>query len=224
MKIKNTKQKIVWGLFLCFVLSSCLSTMGLQIKNKSNHQLNPINNENNIFLEQKVITLNYNFSDPVLEDDDEYIYISVEESDFNHLADGAPVLPVKLDLHEFEFGSEIISIDYETNSPEIMSLKKKLSFGKCSPLGTYMDEDVYGSSNLYPYDWISFHTGGGLLNDKHRTFLSVRIYPARYKPLDDQLLYINQITLTITYKEPKESLLGENTVYDDWIAFVIATD
>lgn len=215
MKIKNVKQKFVWGLIICFVLSSCFPAMGSQVKAESPKSYIS-DNEVGFFYgsEPEVLTLEFSFSDPVITEDSEFSYVSVEESDFNHIADGAPVLPVKLALQEFTFGTEIISVDYELSSPETLYLEKKLSFGKCSPKGTDMDEDIYGSSNLYPSDWVTYHTGGGLSNDQLRTFFAARIYPVRYKPLDDQLQYINHITLNITYEEPDQPLHSENTVYD----------
>jgi len=214
MKSRNIKQKMALGLVICFILSSCFPAMGLHIKKNSQDLVNSTNNKNIIFSEPVVLTLEFSFSDPALEEDDEYMYVSVGESDFNHIADGAPVLPVKLALQELMFGSEIISVEYEISSPGTMSLTKKLSFGKCSPRGTDMDGDIYNSSNLYPSDWVSFHTGGGLSYGDHKTFLSTRIYPVRYSPLNNQIQYINQITLNITYQEPDQPILDENTDYD----------
>lgn len=214
MNIKNFKNKLVWAMVICFILSSCLPAMGLQTKNDTNDLIKSANNKNNIFSDPEVMVLDLYFSDPVIEEHGEYINVYVGESDFYHIADGTPVLPVKLVLQEFTFGTEIISVGYEISSSTTIPITKKLSFGKISPRGTDMDEDIYESSNLYPSDWISYHTGGGLSFGNHKTFLSIRIYPVRYSPLNDEIQHIDQITLTITYQEPGQAILNENSEYE----------
>jgi len=210
MKIKNIKQKLVWGIVICFILSSYLPAVGLQIKNKTSFQKNVIINTS----EPEILTLEFHFSDPIIEENGEVASVFVEESDFNHIADGAPVLPVKLFLQEFAFGTEILSVEYETSSFQSMSIPNKLSFGKISPRGTDQDEDIYGSSNLYPSSWISYHTGGGLSFGNHKTFLSIRSYPVRYLPLDDQIQYISDIVITVTYLEPDQPILPDESLYE----------
>jgi len=214
MIIMNINRKVVVGLIICFVLSSCYPAIGLQQKINPDDTVVLINNKNIIYSNSELLTLEFSFSDPVIENDEDYIYISVEESDFNHIADGAPVLPVKLPLQEFMFGTDIISVEYEISAPVTIPITKKLSFGKCSPRGTDMDEDIYYSSNLYPSDWVTYHTGGGLSYGDHKTFLSPRIYPVRYSPLNDEIQYINHIILNITYQEPEQSLLNGNTEFE----------
>jgi len=212
--IKN-KQKIVIGLVICFILSVCYPAMGLQAEAIPKQGFSSVKNSDISFRsEPNYINLDFSFSDPVITEDDEYSYVSVAEADFNHIADGEPVLPVKLVLEEFIFGTEIISVTYEISTPVTVSLLKKISFGRISPRGTDMDEDIYGSSNLFPADWVTYHTGGGLSGDNLKTFLAVRIYPARYNPLDDELQYVTQISLNITYAEPDQPPINENSDYD----------
>ena len=161
--------------------------MGFPTKNEANDLTESTINKSNIFSDPDVIVLDLYFSYPIVEEHGEYMNVYIGESDFNHIADGAPVLPVKLVLQEFTFGTEIISVDYEISSSTTIPITKKLSFGKISPRGTDMDEDIYESSNLYPSDWISYHTGGGLSEGDPTTFLSLRVYPVRYYPQEDQL-------------------------------------
>ena len=201
------KQRLVFVVVICFVLSGFIPAMGNQIKDTSLN--NPI-----VGSEIKTIELEYHFSDPYLKNHGEYICVYVDESNFNSISDGVPVLPVNLTTLEFPLGTKIISVEYGTPSFETMSLSKKLSFGKCSPLGTEMDEEIYDNSNPFPTSWVTYHTGGGLSNDEHTTFLVIRIYPVRYLPLDDQIQYINQITLTITYQEPDQPVIDQKDITD----------
>ena len=148
MRIMNVKQKLVWGVIICFVLSSFFSAMGLQIKDKSSNSSTYANNIGTIFgSEPETLILEFHFSDPYLRDHDEYVCVYVDESDFNSISDGVPVLPVNLTVLEFPLGTEILSVEYENSQPATMSLTKKLSFGKISPLGTDMDEEIYERSD-----------------------------------------------------------------------------
>lgn len=209
--IKN-KQMIVIGLITCFILSACYPAMGLQTDSTSDKEFSNVTNSKILSgSEPSYINLDFSFSDPVITDDDEFSYVSVAEADFNHIADGEPVLPVKLILEEFNFGTEIISVTYEISTPITLSLLNKMSFGRCSPRGTDFDEDIYQSSELFPSDWVTYHTGGGLSGEEHKTFFSARIYPVRYNPIDDEIQYIKQISINITYEEPDVPLIDENT-------------
>ena len=215
MKIRNVKKKLVWVLIICFVISSFFSAVGLHIKDKSSNDFTFVNNTGVLFdSEPETLILEFNFSDPYLREHGEYAYVYVDESDFNSISDGVPVLPVNLTVFEFPLGTEILSVEYENSQSETMFLAKKLSFGKCSPRGTDMDEEIYESSNPFPSNWVSYHTGGGLSNEKHTTFLAIRVYPVRYLPLDDQLQYINQITVTVIYQEPDQPVIDKNTIVD----------
>jgi len=215
MKFINLKQKLVICLVFCFVLSSCFTAIGLNAKSISTNSLEKINNICVFYgSEPEEMVLEFDFSDPYFKDYGDYVCVYVDETDFNSISDGVPVLPVELNVLEFPLGTNIISVEYEDPSFETMSLTKKLSFGKCSPIGTDMDEDIYENSNLFPNNWLTYHTGGGLSNEEHVTFLTIRVYPVRYLPLDNQIQYINQITITITYQEPDQPLIDDNDITD----------
>jgi len=166
------------------------------------------------YSEGQTMELSYDFSIPNVLEDDQYAYISLAESDFSHIADGAPVLPVKLVTNEFVFGTLILSIDYEISPVVTQDINNKISFGLISPRGTDFDEDIYDNPSLYPIDWITYHKGGGLIDNQLKTFLSIRIYPVRYSPMDDQIQYITSIKLNITYQEPVEQLCNGDPTYD----------
>ena len=209
MKIKNYRDKLAIIVIICFFLSSSISALGV-------HEFNKLNDPGKkvTYLETSTMDFEFDFSDPTFEENGEYVNVYIEQSDFNHIADGTPVLPVKLVVQEFTFGTEIISVDYEISTPETISISKKISFGKCSPRGTQGDSDIYDSSNLYPVDWVTYHTGGGLSFGEHKTFLSIRIYPIRYSPMNDEIQNINHISLSITYEEPERGLLNDRSDYD----------
>ena len=146
------------------------------------------------------LTREFIFSEPTFEEHSGYINVYVEESDFNMIGDGRPILPVKLYQIELPFGSEILSVEYEISEPETISLDKKLAFGQYSPRGTLEDEEIYLSSEMYPIDWVTYQLGGGLSEGMRRTFVVIRVYPIRYEPKKDEIKFVDNIKVEVAYK------------------------
>jgi len=94
-----------------------------------------------------------------------------------------------------------------------MILSKKLSFGACSTTATENDT-IYKESQMYPSNIIYYHTGGGLSNNEHKTFLTVRVYPIIYNPLKNEIGFIRNVKVNINYKEPEKPLLKDKNGYD----------
>ncbi len=70
-----------------------------------------------------------------------------------------------------------------------------------------MDLSIYKSEDSYPENWVSYHTGGGLYYGERTTFLILKVYPVRYIPDDNQIEFIRNITVSITYQEPIEPII-----------------
>jgi hypothetical protein len=118
------------------------------------------------------------------------------------------------------FGSKIIDFEYVHSSPGIIDLTGRLPVGKAT-IDMYHEQSshiigtgVYDDPDPYPNDWISYYAGGGLSFGEHTSYLSVRVYPARYFPVENQLWYIEEITVTISYIEPDEPLIDDTDMYD----------
>ncbi len=82
------------------------------------------------------IELKFSFSIPEVVPYDNYSIVRVNGTNHNpfeffNYDPGKPVLPVNLSLFNLEFGSKIISLDYEHSTPEIMNLSSPLIFGRC---------------------------------------------------------------------------------------------
>jgi hypothetical protein len=70
-----------------------------------------------------------------------------------------------------------------------------------------MDLNIYKSEDSYPENWVYYHTGGGLYYGERTTFLILKVYPVRYIPGDNQIEFIRNITVSITYQEPIEPII-----------------
>jgi hypothetical protein len=146
-----------------------------------------------------------------------YSVIRVKETNHNQIIlfnydPGKPVMPANISVFTLPFGSRILQVDYEHSDIEVIPCCSKASTITPKP------GDFQSSANSaqltkhldeypYPVDWVSYHTGGGLWYGQRTTFLVVRVYPARFLADTNEIEHIQNITVSITYEEPKEPLI-----------------
>ena len=218
---KNSINKMLaTGLIIFFVASSCTSAFGSQAKESDVNKIICSDSKS----DTKYIELEFSFSNPEVVKNGDYWIVRVNETNHNRyvlfdLNPGKPVLPVNISVFELVFGSEILTVEYEHSTPQIIDLPGKLAF--CAAVydnidseKVPMDKSIYESSGPYPSDWVSYHTGGGLSYGEHTTFFVLRVYPVRYFPEDNQVQFIQTITINISYKEPQEPILKDNDACD----------
>ena len=222
MKYYNFKKLIVVGLFIIFSISSCIPAFGTQTEKSELKRTDYLTVDSEI----KYIEIEHSFSDPEIVKHGNYWVVRVNETNHNRLVlfdmdPGKPVLPVNISVFELIFGAEIINVEYEHSTPEIIDLQGQLAFCRASydsikygRMEIPMDKTIYESSEPYPPDWVFYHTGGGLSQGEHTTYLSARVYPVRYFPAENQLQFIQTITINISYREPSEPILEDNDAYD----------
>ena len=171
MKINLIKKVLMFSIVFTIIILNCFSVVG---NNTFNQYTKPVS-----FSEPKSIILEFNFSDPIIIVNDEDIWVYVNETDLNMIIPGKPVLPVNITELLFEFGTEIIDIEYNSSTPEIIDIPGRLVHGlqlkydliKDSLLKDGIETLSDGSSDPFPFDWISNHTGGGLSFGDHVSFL-----------------------------------------------------
>ncbi|MFH1013731.1 MAG: C25 family cysteine peptidase [Thermoplasmatota archaeon] len=167
----------------------------------------------------KELHINITFSDLTIETHGTAIAIRVPESNFNMIRADYPVLPAFITTYELPFGSIIHNVVYSPSTPEIIPIYGVLPKGRYQ-YDTLLKEqirpqDTEGQlTDIYPDDWGSFHTGGGLSNNEHVTFFTLRMYPVRYDRDAQELLFVRNVTVTVTYEEPQIPILNYNDVYD----------
>jgi hypothetical protein len=135
-----------------------------------------------------------------------------------------PILPMYSTKMTFPFGTKIQGITAQTGQVKSMELSKTIVPAPTpvfvgienSEGGEYiMDQSIYNSNELYPNEWFEYYTGGGLdKNGDHKTFLILRVFPVRYSPGTDTVNYIEDIQLTVKYKEPETNPFPQTSVYD----------
>ena len=221
--INKTRNRILAiGLMILFIISSCIPAFGSHLKN--NFTLFSPGEKTHLLSESdiKYIEIDIDFSYPEIVPYDDYVIIRLKEADLNRMDPGKPVLPVNLSIFELPFGTKIIDVEYEHSTPIIYNLTGKIAFGSMpvidninsSQSKSSMDTDVYEGPDQYPSEWIFYHTGGGLSYGAHKTFFVLRVYPVIYIPLNNQIQFIEDITVNVSYMEPEEPPLDENSIYD----------
>jgi len=166
-----------------------------------------------IVFDGETITLEYGFTEPRFGKYENYSIVYVDEADFSDIHDGRPTIPVKSKTYEFPLGTKIKDVIYEHSEPEVISLDEKIFYGSCST-ATTEDPAFYNTNKSYPSSFVSYHTGGGLINDTIKTFLTVRVNPFLYRPTDYEIDFIEEAKVTIVYEEPEEPILEEKNECD----------
>ena len=208
----NSKKVLTLLMISIFITSSCLNAIGSQLQIDKNKLYKTIN------YDTKTIELKFNFSIPKVIPYNNYSIVRVNETNHNpfeffNYEPGKPLLPVNISIFYLEFGSKIINLDYEHSDPEILNLSSTLIFGRASIDNGIdnnfipMDLSIYNNKETYPENWVDYHTGGGLNYGERTTFLVLRVYPVRYLPEDNQIKYIKNITVSITYQQPIEPII-----------------
>ncbi len=209
---KATFKIVILGVIILLVVSvSAASFVFLNKKTTTSEKPQKVRDLSALGI--KLISIEYNFSEPIINEVESYSYVYVDEADFYSISTGRPVVPVKLSTYEFPLGTKIIDVNYEYSKPETMILPKTLSFGACST-SAIEDETIYKGSEMYPSSIVSYHTGGGLSDGEHKTFLTVRVYPITYNPLKNEIGFIQNVKVNINYKEPEKPLLDDKNEYE----------
>ena len=168
--------------------------------------------------ELKEINIHQDFSEPTFDRYGSIIAIRVEETNFNMVRDGYPVVPSYISTFELPFGSIIHEIQVNHSNPIIIPLSGVLPIGKYNYdilTETFQaSQRTVSLENIYPDDWVTSHSGGGLSENEHTTFLTLRTYPVRYDESQSELLFVETVNITVIYEEPISPLFEDHDVYD----------
>ena len=174
----------------------------------------------------KTCMIEMDFSVPEILEHGEYVAIELDDSSYPVSKPGEPMIPCVHKVLTFPLGTKILNIDLSylkieetTVDKKIVPAQKPLPLDrKKHDMEVFEDKEIYEHDELYPSDWVSYHTSGGLHNGEHVTFLSLHIYPVRYSPKNNVLLFIKDASITIDYRLPRELFITG----DDYDLLLIA--
>lgn len=168
-------------------------------------------------------SLSLSFQDPSFIDNDAYVQVVMHGADACMYHAGTPVLPLYTTTLQLPFGSTIqaVTIDFDKTyslvlSKKIISAPYPMIEGAAFAVSSYpKDETIYNSTKLYPEQWVTYTTGGGLNEQsEHVTFLTLQVSPVRYVPKSDTVTYMTQCKVIVTYEPPMFSPFPDKAIYD----------
>ena len=156
---------------------------------------------------------------PEIKAEEKYVTLDFgAETKYLHHA-SYPIMPYNSKVLTFPFGTKIESIDVKVGEMQTMHLDKKIApspepvpLNGAEPKAA-QEGAIYQSNEPYPSNWVEWNTGAGIENGKHVIFLSIRAFPARYIPAENEVEYVNDMSIEVKYTPPSKPLLT-NDVYD----------
>ena len=202
-------KKTILILIVGILLISCINANGINKKND-------------------ISTMNFNvsFSKPIIKQTEinkqTFVEVSIDDNlgILNH--PGKPILPKQIKTFELPFKTKITDISCEVKDVHSSFLSKKILpcpdpvTGEIKIKPVYeMDKEIYESDEFYPNNWYKITTGGGLNNNnEQKTFVNIQIFPVRYNPMKDLIIYTEKIEVKIKYQVPKQSVFFADDGFD----------
>jgi hypothetical protein len=155
-------------------------------------------------------------SDPIIEDNGQYVSIFLDQATSSIFDVGKPILPVVTKTFSLTYGSKINQVEVVfSNEKEIVLSKEVLPFlepdlvymGESCKKERVKDISVYESEELYPTVEYSYDMVAGLDNDEHVFYLMVNFYPIRYSPKNNMMYFCEKVEITVFYQQPKLSVV-----------------
>ena len=170
-------------------------------------------------------TINSSFLDlSVTEKYDQYVELEMVGANSALFSAGKPILPIYTETLTLPFGITVNNVQCQARDIETMVLSKDIM--PCpQEIPTSMkvefsstikeDQTIYNSDNLFPEDWYSYEIGVGLdENMEHKTFLTIKTYPVRYKGASDTIEYAKSIDVSVDYNVPKSNPFPSTVTYE----------
>ncbi|MCX6671316.1 MAG: C25 family cysteine peptidase [Euryarchaeota archaeon] len=168
-------------------------------------------------------TISYQFSQPTLEENDQYATIHLAEvTGYRNIA-GEPIIPVVMKTIELPFGTTVSDMRCVfTSDPEVHLTQKITPAGQPVPflsdnliIQPSENPEIYTKNQVFPATWYSYRLTGGLNKQNIlTTFLTIQINPVRYNPAQYTIQSLNSITIDITYEPPSQTFSSYTDTYD----------
>ena len=162
------------------------------------------------------------FSEPNVQEGDQYITLNVKEATSCLMKPGKPILPVYTKIFNFPFGTKIkrvnckpLQINQKVISEKIQpSPEPVLSIDVNNAVEnrfvedyTFKDITVYNSMDFFPSSWYDYRIGCGLEDSNHVVFLAIRFYPVRYSPGQNIIQFTNTVDIKVEFIEPRQPVV-----------------
>ena len=155
-----------------------------------------VNNEN----------ISVSFSQPVFQNEEQYVTISIDEANDYIMEQGKPMLPSYVQRFTFPFGTKIKSVTCEPKNIQRLSISENL---KPTPkaiavgnkvMSTGLTQVVDYGEEPYPTNWFDYSVRGGRDNGELSVVVDVQINPIKYYPAEKTIDWVEDADIKITYE------------------------
>ena len=144
------------------------------------------------------------FSKPVIKNQGEYITIEINEANSYLMEQNKPMLPIYEKTFYYAFGTKIKSVEITPKDFQEMTLSNKVSpTPKMVQVGQKVEinsNDIYFSDEPYPDSWFNYKTFSGIIGKGRNTILKIEVYPIKYYPNENKILWVNNFDIKISYE------------------------
>lgn len=158
------------------------------------------------------------FSQPVLQTENEYLTVTIDEANTFLMEQGKPMLPSYVETIAFDFGTKIKSvtatptnIQTQTLSKELMPTPKAVTVGLNVAQTT--EEPVNYGSEVYPSNWFEYDVSSGMYNRERSIIVDIQINPIKYHPEERIIEFANEVSIEIEY-EPTAPTQPSSAAYE----------
>lgn len=162
--------------------------------------------------ETEHLSCTLSFSPPAISPFGEYVKVSVDEAQGLLTMEGAPELPYISHTFTLPWGSRVKEVTVTGGSIHTLPLFKKVVPAAPAQMmsGTESavvreEGPVYASAAAYPEQWAEWQMGAGIRDGERSVFVSVHVYPARYLPARNEIHYLEEATIEVSYVPGKAS-------------------
>jgi len=165
------------------------------------------------------------FSQPVLQSENEYLTVSIDEANTFLMKQGKPMLPSYVETFAFEFGTEIKSvkctptnIQTQTILEDIMPTPQAVIVGQKAT--TSIKVPIKYAPEPYPTNWFEYDISSGMYNRERSIIVEVQVNPIKYYSQGKVIEYIAGVDIEIEYESPSQ----QSSPRDEYQLIVIGPD
>ena len=155
------------------------------------------------------------FSQPTINEKNQYSEVILEEGNSFLMEPGKPMLPIYIKQFTFSIGTKIKSVTCEPKNIQIKTLSKEIiPSPQVGIEGLNVKNEIINTIDYgtmpYPNNWYQYDVGCGLEGSQRAIFVKVELYPIKYYPADKKIEWTNQFDIFIEYEHSNwESVIGQ---------------
>jgi len=164
---------------------------------------------------EKFISETIVFSQPIINEKDDYISIELAEATTNSWEKDKPMLPVVTKVYTFPFGTSINNVEVTFSdivekkiskpiipSPDVQIIGIAISKNIEKPETIMTHPDI----GIYPENRYSYTIAGGISGKENVVYLIVPLYPDQYNQRENIIYHANKVVVGITYSLPEKPI------------------